>query len=238
MDTRINPAGYTVLVADDDTNISELIRLYLAGHGFRVLQAGTGTRALELIRSETVHLVLLDVMMPDMDGWAVCREIRAASDLPVLMVTARGESEDKLKGFGLGADDYIVKPFDPNELTARVLSQLRRTYSNLRQVKPPASIRVGSLRIETASRLVILEDDQVELTPREYKLLLAFVQHPNQVLSRQQLLDLVWGDDFDGEDRVVDATLKRLRSKLVAEAPPGWSIETLRGAGYMFRLGV
>ncbi|WP_438444873.1 response regulator transcription factor [Gorillibacterium sp. sgz5001074] len=235
MDPSFSCSSYTVLVADDDAPINDLIRMYLADKGFRVLVASTGREAVRLFRTQTVHLVVLDIMMPDQDGWEVCRELRSSSDVPILMVTAKGESEDRLKGFGLGADDYVVKPFDPKELVARIISLLRRTYSSLRQVKPPASITAGCLRIETASRRVYVEEDLVELTPREYKLLLAFIQHPNQVLSREQLLDLVWGDDYDGEDRVVDATLKRLRHKLDTGGTAACTIETLRGAGYMYR---
>jgi DNA-binding response OmpR family regulator len=208
--------------------------MYLAGSGFQVVCAGTGSEALRIMKLQPIHLIVLDVMMPDKDGFRICEEIRSGSDVPILMLTAKGESEDKLRGFGLGADDYTVKPFDPNELIARIVSLLRRTYSSLRQLKLPSSVRIGSLLVETASRQVYVENDFVELTPKEYKLLLAFVQHPNQVLERQQLLDLVWGDDYDGEDRVVDATVKRLRQKLAPESTD-WSLETVRGAGYLLR---
>jgi DNA-binding response OmpR family regulator len=234
MEKTFHSGSYTVLIADDDVYITDLIRMYLAGNGFQVVCASTGSDALRIVRTQPIHLIVLDIMMPDKDGWLICREIRSSSDVPILMLTAKGESEDKLRGFGLGADDYIVKPFDPNELVARIVSLLRRTYSSLRQLKLPSSVRIGTLTIETASHQVYIDNDLVELTPKEYKLLLAFVQHPNQVLARQQLLDIVWGDDYFGEDRVVDVTVKRLRQKLAPESPE-WSLETVRGAGYMLR---
>jgi DNA-binding response OmpR family regulator len=237
MDKPFLASDYTILIADDDTYITELINMYLRSKGFQVISAESGTDVLKLVRSHTVHLIVLDIMMPDKDGWTVCKQIRETSDLPILMLTAKGESEDKMKGFDTGADDYMVKPFDPNELIARIISLLRRTYSSLRQLKLPSSIRIDTLIIETASRSVYLDNDLVELTPKEYKLLLSFVQHPNQVLERQQLLDLVWGDDYFGEDRVVDVTIKRLRHKLCSEkGQTSWSIETVRGAGYKLRM--
>ncbi|MCR8631927.1 MULTISPECIES: response regulator transcription factor [Paenibacillus] len=239
MDKPFHNSDYTILIADDDTYITELINMYLKSKGFHVLCAATGSEALELVRRHTIHLIVLDIMMPDKDGWAICTKIRETSDLPILMLTAKGESEDKIRGFGIGADDYMVKPFDPNELIARTVSLLRRSYSSLRQLKLPASIRVDNLTIETASRSVYLDNDIVELTPKEYKLLVSFAQHPNQVLERQQLLDLVWGEDYFGDDRVVDVTIKRLREKLSQEKEKStWSIETVRGAGYKLRTEV
>lgn len=234
MDKSFHAGSYTILIADDDMYIRDLIRMYLTGSGFQVVCAETGNAALQIARTRPIHLIVLDIMMPDQDGWSVCRDIRNGSDMPILMVTAKGESEDKLRGFAHGADDYIVKPFDPNELVARIVSLLRRTYSSLRQLQLPSRIRIGTLTVEAASHRVYVDDELVELTPKEYKLLLAFVQHPNQVLDRQQLLDVVWGDDYAGEDRVVDATMKRLRQKLTPEGPE-WSLETVRGTGYMLR---
>lgn len=233
MSQPFQPSNFTLLAADDDPVILELIRLYLTNKGFQLLTAGNGKEALALLHKHTVHLVVLDVMMPEMDGWQLCQAIRESSDIPILMLTAKGESEDKLQGFGFGADDYIVKPFDPNELVARVTSLLRRTYASLRQIKLPASLQFGRLCIQTASHTVSIENELVEVTPKEYKLLLTLAQHVNQVLDRQQLLDLVWGDDYVGEDRVVDVTVKRLRQKLLDDAA-SWKIETVRGTGYKF----
>lgn len=235
MNKPFQAGEYTILVADDDAYITELIQMYLRNQGFTVVCAATGSEAMHRVRHQTIHLVVLDIMMPDKDGWEVCQSIRKTSDLPILMLTAKGESEDKLRGFGLGADDYMIKPFDPNELTARIISLIRRAYASLRQLKLPSSVQFNSLLVETASHTVYVDNEIVEVTPREYKLLLAFVQHPNQVLNRQQLLDLVWGNDYVGDDRVVDATVKRLRQKLTSESTQ-WSVETVRGTGYKLRV--
>jgi DNA-binding response OmpR family regulator len=236
MNPSINPSDYTILIVDDDSYITELIQLYLSNKGFHILTCAAGDEVLPIVTSHTVHLLVLDIMLPHMSGWDVCRTIRKTSDLPILMLTANGESEDKLQGFGLGADDYIVKPFDPNELVVRITSLLRRTYTHARQLTMPATLQFDTLKIDTNAHTVTIDNELVELTPREYRLLLTFVQHPNQVLDRQQLLDHVWGDDFYGEDRVVDVFVKRLRHKITDDSEP-WSIETVRGAGYKFRTG-
>lgn len=230
-----NAKQFTIVVADDDQYITELIILYLQKAGFVALPAYDGREAISIVETKNTHLLILDIMLPGMDGWEICESIRKTSNLPIIMLTARGESEDKLHGFGLGADDYVVKPFDPNELVARVFSLLRRTYTNTRQPPPAGTVQWDTLKIDTAGHTVTIEDEYVDLTPREYQLLLTFVQHPNQVLDRQQLLDLVWGEDYEGEDRVVDVFVKRLRQKL-SDDHTSWSIETVRGAGYKFKV--
>ncbi|MGG5254373.1 response regulator transcription factor [Neobacillus sp. SM06] len=225
---------FTILVVDDDLYINEMIHLYLKNKGFRTTAAFTGKEALEKWQKEGAHLIILDIMLPDLNGWEVCKEVRKTSQIPILMLTAKGESEDKLKGFEIGADDYLVKPFDPNEMVARVQSLLKRAYL----IPPPDNhslFQFGRLKIDPAGRSVTIENIQVELTPREYKLLLILCQHPNQVLARQQLLDQVWGEDFLGEDRVVDVFVTRLRAKL-ASGMDGWRIETIRGIGYKFKV--
>ncbi|OXM85175.1 response regulator transcription factor [Paenibacillus rigui] len=232
-------SDFTILIADDDPYITELIRLYLSNKGYTLLSCASGSEVLPLIRSSRIHLLLLDIMLPGLDGWEVCRSLREMSDMPILMLTAKGESEDKALGFGLGADDYMVKPFDPNELVMRVGSLLRRAYTytqTRRQMAAPAPLQFDTMRIDTAAHTVTIQQELIELTPREYKLLLTFANHPNQVLDRQQLLDLVWGGDYFGEDRVVDVTVKRLRHKL-SEESGYWSIETVRGTGYKFKVG-
>ncbi len=226
---------FHVLVVDDDENINTLIRMYLQHRGFQVSCAYNGLTGLELVEEGVIHLVILDLMMPNMDGWEMCRRVRELGDIPILMLTARGDSLDKLHGFEIGADDYLVKPFDPNELVARVISLLRRTYQPRINITPVTTIRFGNLLIDTVAHSAWVYGQPVTLTPREYQLLRAFSEHPNQVLNRQQLLDSVWGFDYVGEDRVVDVFVKRLRQKLGVDKE-NWSIITVRGEGYKFKV--
>lgn len=235
MQETFEPGDFHVLVVDDDRNINQLIRMYLEHRGFQVSYAFDGGAGLVTLERAHIHLVILDLMMPDMDGWEMCKRVRLQSDIPILMLTARGDSLDKLYGFNIGADDYLVKPFDPNELVARTMSLLRRTYQSRVNIEPVRTIRFGNLSIDTVSHTVSTSGQAVLLTPREYQLLRIFTEHPNQVLSRQQLLDFVWGIDYDGEDRVVDVFVKRLRQKLVSDHS-AWSIVTIRGEGYKFRV--
>jgi DNA-binding response OmpR family regulator len=214
MSETFRPQDFHILVVDDDKNINDLIRMYLEHRGFRVSCAYDGINGLAIVESGTTHLVVLDLMMPDMDGWEMCKRVRTMGDIPILMLTARGDSPDKLHGFEIGTDDYMVKPFDPNELIARMTSLLRRTYQPRVNITPMTAIRFGSVVIDTVAHTVCVNGHQVILTPREYQLMRIFAEHPNQVLSRQQLLDLVWGIDYIGEDRVVDVFVKRLRQKL------------------------
>lgn len=235
MNADFNPDECRVLVVDDDVHITELIRLYLKNARFQVTCAHRAAQGLDVIERKQADLVILDVMMPDMDGWTICQRIREMGDTPVLMVTAKGESADKLRGFGLGADDYLVKPFDPNELVARVVSLLRRAYHTGVRTAPRPPIRFDHLCVDLAARIVTLRDKPMDLTKREYQLLEIFARNPNHVLDRQQLLDLVWGIDYDGDDRVVDVFVKRLRKKL-GRAEENWSIATVRGMGYKFHV--
>lgn len=235
MQQRIVPEQLTILVVDDDMYILELIDLYLKNKGFQVLKAGSGQKALNLLRTNVVHLIILDIMLPQMSGWEVCQSVREGSDVPILMLTAREGSEDKVKGLNLGADDYLVKPFDPNELVARVLALLRRAFSPQKRVVPLPLITLGTLKINTIRHVVTVREEYIELTPREFQLLLVFAKHPNQVFNREQLLDLVWGEDYLGEDRVVDVFVTRLRSKLPSDDGT-WSIQTVRGFGYKLRV--
>lgn len=227
--------NFTILVVDDDPYINEMICLYLKNNRFQTISAFSGREALKLWKLSSPHLIVLDIMLPDINGWEVCAELRTTSLLPILMLTAKGESDDKVKGFEIGADDYLVKPFDPNEMVARIKSLLKRSY--LIAVPPTVKSKLvyGGLEVDPAGRTVTVENKFVDLTPREYQLLLIFCQHPNQVLTRQQLLDQVWGSDYFGEDRVVDVFVTRLRSKLPS-ATNEWSIETIRGAGYKFKV--
>ncbi len=216
----------TVLVVDDTPNIVELLRLYLEDAGYRVVAATDGPAGLEAHRRESPDLVILDVMLPGIDGFEVCRAIRRTSDTPVLMLTARTDDVDAIVGLELGADDYVTKPFNPRALVARVKAILRRTDGTVRMGRP---IEVGTLRIEPRRREVTVGGRQVELRAREFDLLAALARDPGVVLTRETLLEDVWGTDFPGETRTVDVHVSELRKKL---GPDGPAIESVRGVGY------
>jgi DNA-binding response OmpR family regulator len=216
----------TILVVDDAPNIVELLRLYLEGAGYATVVATDGPSAVELHRKHRPDLVILDVMLPGMDGFEVCRAIRREADTPVLMLTARTDDVDAIVGLELGADDYVTKPFNPRALVARVKAILRRTDGTVRLGRP---IEVGTLRIEPRRREVFVGDRGVELRAREFDLLAALARDPGIVLSREALLEDVWGTDFAGETRTVDVHVSELRKKL---GPDGPTIESVRGVGY------
>jgi DNA-binding response OmpR family regulator len=216
----------TILVVDDAPNIVELVRLYLEGAGYATLVASDGPTALELHRKHRPDLVILDLMLPGMDGFEVCRAIRRDSDTPVLMLTARTDDVDAIVGLELGADDYVTKPFNPRALVARVKAILRRTDGTVRLGRP---IEVGTLRLDPRRREVVVGERAVELRAREFDLLAALARDPGVVLSREALLEDVWGTDFAGETRTVDVHVSELRRKL---GPDGPSIESVRGIGY------
>jgi two-component system alkaline phosphatase synthesis response regulator PhoP len=216
----------TVLVVDDEEHIIELTRMYLEQEGFNVDEARDGAEALEKIRTLKPAVVVLDLMLPEVDGWEVCRRTRADSEVPIIMLTARSDDVDKIVGLELGADDYLTKPFNPRELVARVKAILRR-YE--RSIHPGGVIHLGQLTIDPASREVTLADRLVKLRTKEFDLLHTLAQHRGQVLSREQLLDLVWGYDFYGETRTVDVHIAHLRKKLKGSEI---EIETVRGVGY------
>jgi DNA-binding response OmpR family regulator len=216
----------TILVVDDAPNIVELLRLYLEGAGYATVVATDGPSAVELHRKHRPDLVILDVMLPGMDGFEVCRAIRREADTPVLMLTARTDDVDAIVGLELGADDYVTKPFNPRALVARVKAILRRTDGTVRLGRP---IEVGTLRIEPRRREVFVGDRGVDLRAREFDLLAALARDPGVVLSREALLEDVWGTDFAGETRTVDVHVSELRKKL---GPDGPTIESVRGVGY------
>lgn len=218
--------GQTVLVVDDEHNIIELARLYLEQEGFTVEEACDGSEALDKIRTVKPAVVVLDLMLPEIDGWEVCRRTRAQSEVPIIMLTARSDDVDKIVGLELGADDYLTKPFNPRELVARVKAILRR---HERSVQPGRIIHLGELTIDPASREVTLVAEPVRLRAKEFDLLHTLAQHRAQVLSREQLLDLVWGYDYYGETRTVDVHVAHLRKKLSGSEV---EIETVRGVGY------
>lgn len=226
-----------ILIADDETGIREVIREYTGPEGYDIDEAADGLQALELFKQKEYHLVILDVMMPKLDGWTVCREIRKISQVPVIMLTARGEEYDKLFGFELGVDDYIVKPFSPKELLARMKAIIRRNMKSDNsgcQDKIADRVNIQGLEIEFEARNVFIDGKSVDLTPKEYELLRFFVRNPNRVFSRDQLLNSVWGYDFIGDDRTVDTHVKMLRESLGVYR--GF-IVTVWGTGYKFESG-
>jgi two-component system, OmpR family, alkaline phosphatase synthesis response regulator PhoP len=217
----------TILVVDDEQNIIELATMYLEQEGFRVVSARDGQAALERAKAERPALMVLDLMLPKIDGWQVCRKIRAESDLPILMLTARDEDVDKIVGLELGADDYMTKPFNPRELVARVRAILRRTEP--RRPEPAGPIHVADVKIDPARRTVHAGDREIELRTKEFDLLLVLAENEGIVLSREKLLDLVWGFDFYGQTRTVDVHVAHLRNKLEGSSV---TIETVWGVGY------
>ena len=219
-------SGETILVVDDEFNIVELARLYLEKERFRVEVARDGAQALEMIGRRPPALVVLDLMLPEVDGWEVCRRVRAKTDLPIIMLTARDDDVDKIVGLELGADDYVTKPFNPRELVARVKAILRRARQT---VSSEAPVHVGDVTIDPARREVIVAGQPMELRPKEFDLLLALAEHQGLVLSREKLLELVWGYDFYGETRTVDVHIAHLRKRLTASAV---EIETVLSVGY------
>jgi DNA-binding response OmpR family regulator len=221
-----------ILIADDDQVVHEALGIYLKAEGFEVVDAFNGEEALNAITPE-VALCVLDIMMPKMSGIEVCREIRKTSQLPVLMLTAKGEEIDRIVGLELGADDYIVKPFSPREVVARIKAVLRRTTE---QPKSDSQvISYNGLTIDLKSYTVMLRGQPVICTPKEIEILHMLASNPGQVFTREQLLSRVWGYDFAGETRTVDTHIKRIRAKLDSTGL-GWSIKTIYGVGYKFEL--
>jgi two-component system alkaline phosphatase synthesis response regulator PhoP len=216
----------TILVVDDERNIVDLVRLYMEKEGFAVAAAYDGEEALALHSRHDPDLVILDLMLPKIDGLDVCREIRRRGDTPVLMLTARSDDIDAIVGLELGADDYVTKPFNPRALVARVKAILRRTEATRRGGRP---MEVGSLRIDPHRREATVGDRRLELRAREFDLLAALARDPGVVLTRDALLEGVWGTDFPGETRTVDVHVAEVRKKLGQDGPP---IETVRGHGY------
>jgi DNA-binding response OmpR family regulator len=221
-----------VLVVDDEPHIRTVLRGYLEADGFEVAEAADGAAALAAMRDQPPDLVLLDVMMPGIDGLEVLRQLRTFSDVYVILVTARAEEVDKLVGLGVGADDYVTKPFSPREVTARVKAVLRRDRGV--RTAPEATLRFAGLTIDTAGRDVVVNGAPVTLSSLEFDLLAALAAAPGRVFSRAQLLERVWGYDFYGDERVVDVHIRSLRARLGDPAGDPRLIATVRGAGYKF----
>ena len=224
----------SVLVVEDDRNIAELLQMYLEKEGYAVTVAADGGQGLSAFRAGKPDLVLLDVMMPVMDGWAVCRAIRAESTTPVIMLTAKGETDDKVAGLKQGADDYITKPFEMKEVLARIEAVLRRT-SGVTAEKKARRLTFDKLVIDMDSFELIVDGKKVDTPPKEMELLFYLASSPNRVYTRNQLLDEVWGFDYFGDSRTVDVHVKRLREKLEG-IEAGWSLKTVWGVGYKFEV--
>jgi len=225
--------GSTILVVDDEPKIVRLARDYLEKNGFRVVSAGDGNSALAMARREKPDLIVLDLLLPGMDGREVCRILRAESDVPIIMLTALSEESDQIVGLEIGADDYIVKPFSPRALVARVRALLRRVQGG---VKAPSVIRVGDLEIDTERYTAALKGEALRLTPSEFDLLALLARHSGQTMTRQQLMDDLYGGAASSVDRSVDSHVKNLRRKL-ASASDTTLIETVYGVGYRFIAG-
>ena len=222
----------TVLVVEDDRNIAELLQLYLEKEGYAVTIAGDGGQGMAKFRAIQPDLVLLDVMMPVMDGWAVCNAIRAESQTPIIMLTAKGETSDKVQGLKAGADDYITKPFEMREVLARIEAVLRRTAATTADNNPRRLV-YDKLVIDMEAFELIIDGKKVDAPPKEMELLFYLASSPNRVYTRNQLLDEVWGFDYFGDSRTVDVHVKRLREKLEGVSE-NWSLKTVWGVGYKF----
>ncbi|MDR7451308.1 MAG: response regulator transcription factor [Armatimonadota bacterium] len=221
-----------VLIVDDEESIVDLLRSYLTNEGFRVEAAMDGPTALAKARAFRPDVVVLDIMLPGLDGIEVLRQLRAESPVYVIMLTAKADEADKVVGLSVGADDYVTKPFSPRELTARLRAILRRGRGAAPE--PPRVLMFRQLRLDPARREVWKDDEPVELTTLEFNLLHTLASYPGHVLSREQLLERVWGTDYFGDDRVVDAHIKKLRQKLGDDAAEPRFIQTVRGIGYKF----
>ncbi|MDD3192569.1 MAG: response regulator transcription factor [Oscillospiraceae bacterium] len=223
-----------VLVADDDKNICELLRLYLVKEGFQVVLAGDGEEALARFSAENPDIILLDVMMPRLDGWQVCREIRKKSECPIIMITAKGETFDKVLGLELGADDYVVKPFETKEIVARIKAVMRRTGKSAAE-NDIKEVSYDKLVVNMTKYELKVDGKVVDTPPKELELLYHLASNPNRVYTRDQLLDEVWGFEYYGDSRTVDVHVKRLREKLEGVSDK-WTLKTVWGVGYKFEV--
>ena len=229
-------SAQTVLIADDDAQIRELLELYLVKEGFAVEQAADGAEAILKAQQLKPDLIVLDIMMPVLDGMEVCRQVRKFSRVPVIMLTARVEDEDRIMGLELGADDYIAKPFNPRELIARVKAVLRRAQGNEPAAAGVDVLNFANLRINRSEYVATAAGNTVQLTAKEMDLLWHLASHPGRVFSREQLLESVWGYEYFGDTRTVDTHIKRIRHKLGVREDSPWDIKTVWGVGYKFEV--
>ncbi len=224
-----------ILIVDDEENICELVRLYIEKEGFEAVIANDGQEAVAKFNNEKPDLILLDIMLPIKDGWQVCREIRAQSNVPIIMLTAKGETFDKVLGLELGADDYVVKPFEPKELIARIRAVLRRSAGSENEKADEDELVFDGLRINQSTYEVYIDDKKVEMPPKEFELLYFLAKNTNKVFTRDQLLDEIWGYEFFGDSRTVDVHIKRIREKIEG-ANKNWALKTVWGVGYKFEV--
>ena len=222
-----------ILLVDDDPNIRQLVNLYLQKEGFEVMMADRGDEALKMFKASPPNLMLLDIMLPGMDGWQVCREVRKISNIPIIMLTAKDETFDKVLGLELGADDYVAKPFDMKELVARIKAVSRRFQA---ADAPEKELVFPGLTININQYTVMYMGKELEMPPKELELLYFLASHPGMVFTREQLLEQVWGYDYFGDSRTVDVHVKRLREKLTEGEKLGWQIKTVWGVGYKFEV--
>lgn len=223
---------YKLLIVDDEENIRRLIVKYAAFEGHTVEEAADGMQAVQMCREQTFDLIICDIMMPELDGFSACREIRKFSDVPIIMLSARGEEYDKINGFSLGIDDYVVKPFSPKELMMRVEAVLNRYHTAAPEgANADRIFQLEGLRIDLAARIVYVDGQRADLSPKEYDLLFYMLENKNIALSREKLITQVWGYDYYGDDRTLDTHIKLLRKSL---GPYAKFIVTLRGVGYRF----
>ncbi len=228
---------YTILVCDDERDIVSAVQIYLSAEGYRILTAGTGAEALEILESETVHLVLLDIMMPVMDGITAAAKIRQSSNVPLLFLTAKSEAGDKILGLNIGADDYITKPFDPMELVARVRSHLRR-YTTLGSLpKSDHMLRCGGIVMDDKTKIVTVDGDTISLTPIEFSMLRLFLAHPGQVFSIRQIYEQVWNESAIGSENAVAVHIRHLREKIEINPSEPRYIKVVWGLGYKMEGG-
>lgn len=225
-----------VLIVDDEWNMRNLLRIYLSREGFTAGEASTGREALNMISQRAYDIILLDVMMPDMDGWQVCRTVRETSQVPILMLTARSETRDKVHGLGAGADDYLTKPFEPEELLARIHALLRRSGIASFLKKSDQLLDFSVLRIFPEAREVLVMDQPVELTQKEFDLLVMLARGRQRVYTREELVELLWGVNYEGETRVIDTHIKNIREKLQKAGLPYQPVQTVWGLGYKFQV--
>ncbi|MBB6216740.1 DNA-binding response OmpR family regulator [Anaerosolibacter carboniphilus] len=224
--------GKKILVVDDDVHICELIVLYLKKEGYDAVMVHDGLKAIETVKEEVPHLVILDIMLPKMDGWDVCRELKKISDIPIIMLTAKDDTFDKVLGLKIGADDYIVKPFEPRELMARVDAVLRRYH---RQSHGVQQIILPSFMVDREAYKIRIQNQVYELPPKEMELLYFLVKNQNRVFTREQLIEQIWGFDYEGDNRTIDVHIKRLREKL-EPIEERYQIKTVWGVGYKFEV--
>jgi DNA-binding response OmpR family regulator len=215
-----------ILIVDDDPHIRELAKLFLQNEGFEITEAGDGVEALAKLENTQVDMVILDIMMPNMDGWELSRQLREMYDFPLLMLTAKGETNDKVRGFQLGTDDYLVKPFEPLELTMRVKALLKRY-----RIAASQSVQVGDLFMDRKSYEVMVNGEKVTLPLKEFELLFMLASYPGQTMSRDRLIETIWGYDFEGNERTLDVHINRLRERF-PESRHTFKIRTIRGLGY------